>query len=181
MKVVFLECQIIGYLLSLFFTISLKLFRLSINCRSCHQLCLQLSHCFLPMVLTTHKFLLCWWYILPSAFVRLLQTRESVPPLWNAVQIPLIFLSLTLLNMDHKWKGLLGAIVRSSGVCGLHPMVRVERKTYVPAFCFTTNQQRVRLYINHLQGPQSQCKDSRNNYFHVSVLSQSLSSNQFKS
>ena len=31
-----------------------------------------------------------------------------------------------LLNMDHKWKGLLGAIVRSSGVCGLHPMVRVE-------------------------------------------------------
>ena len=57
----------------------------------------------------------------------MLQTGESVPFLWSAVQIPLIFLSpATLLNMDHKWKGLLGAIVRSSGVCGLHPMVRVE-------------------------------------------------------
>ena len=136
---------------------------------------------FFQWFLTAHKFRLCWWYILPCACVRLLQTRERVPSLWSTVQKQVIFLSPTLLNMDHKWKGLLGAIVRSSGVCGLHPMVRVERKTYVPAFCFTTNQQRVRLYINHLQGPQSQCKDSRNNYFHVSVLSQSLSSNQFKS
>ena len=50
----------------------------------------------------------------------------KVYPLFCAGQIPPIFLSPTLLNMDHKWKGLLGAIVRSSGVCGLHPMVRVE-------------------------------------------------------